>query len=83
MAPHPPEAIQQLLQRNPYPEEAKLLKALYDRQLKSYIKNPQDANALLKVGLRPAGREANPMDLAAFTSVTRALLNLHETITRY
>lgn len=75
--------FQQLLQRNPYPEEAKLLKALYDRQLKSYIRNPQDANALLKVGLRPAGREANPMDLAAFTSVTRALLNLHETITRY
>jgi hypothetical protein len=35
------------------------------------------------VGLRPAGKEANPMDLAATTAVTRALLNLHETITRY
>ena len=76
-------AFQQLLQRNPYPEEAKLLKDLYDRQLKRYLKSPQDANALLKVGLRPAGKEANPMDLAAFTAVTRALLNLHETITRY
>ncbi|MDP7656624.1 MAG: DUF1549 and DUF1553 domain-containing protein, partial [Roseibacillus sp.] len=75
--------FQKLLQRPPYPEEAKLLKDLYDRQLKRYLKSPEDANALLKVGLKPAGKEANPMDLAAFTAVTRALLNLHETITRY
>ena len=75
--------FQALLQRKPHAEEHKLLKALYDRQLKRYIQSPQEANALLKVGLHPAGREANPMDLAAFTSVTRALLNLHETITRY
>ena len=75
--------FQQLLERKPYPEEARLLKTLYDRQLKSYFANPDDAHALLKVGLKPAGKEANPMDLAAFTAVTRALLNLHETITRY
>ena len=75
--------FQQLLQRRPHSEEAKLLKDLYDRQLKRYLKSPQDASALLKVGLKPAGKEANPMDLAAFTAVTRALLNLHETITRY
>ena len=75
--------FQQLLQRKPHPEESKLLKELYDRQLKRYIQSPEEANALLKVGLHTAGREANPMDLAAFTSVTRALLNLHETITRY
>ena len=75
--------FQELLQREPHPEERKLLRTLYDRQLKRYIQSPQEANELLKVGLHPAGREANPMDLAAFTSVTRALLNLHETITRY
>ena len=75
--------FQKLLQRKPHPEESKILKALYDRQLKRYIQSPQEANELLKVGLHPAGKEANPMDLAAFTSVTRALLNLHETITRY
>jgi hypothetical protein len=75
--------FQQLLQRKPHPEESKLLKELYDRQLKRYIQSPQEANALLKVGLHTAGKKANPMDLAAFTSVTRALLNLHETITRY
>mgnify|MGYP003312709774 CR=1 FL=1 len=69
--------------RKPHPEESKILKALYDRQLKRYTQSPQEANELLKVGLHPAGKEANPMDLAAFTSVTRALLNLHETITRY
>ena len=75
--------FQQLLNRKPFPEEATLLKALYDKQLKRYLKNPNDAIALLKVGLKPAGKEANPMDLAAFTAVTRALLNLHESITRY
>ena len=72
-----------LLNRKPSPEEAAILLALYDRQLGHYIKNPKDAMALLGVGLRPAGKEANPMDLAATTAVTRALLNLHETITRY
>jgi hypothetical protein len=75
--------FQRLLNRKPHPEEAAILQALYDRQLRHYVKNPKDAMALLGVGLRPASKEANPMDLAATTAVTRALLNLHETITRY
>jgi len=72
-----------LLHRDPLPAEATVLKGLYDKQLKRYTEKPEDAAALLKVGLKPAGTEPSPIDLAAMTAVTRALLNLHETITRY
>ena len=40
------------------------------------------AEALLKVGLTPAPAVLEPTELAAWTSVARVLLNLHETITR-
>ncbi|MFP6881446.1 MAG: PSD1 and planctomycete cytochrome C domain-containing protein [Roseibacillus sp.] len=75
--------FQRLLNRKPYPAEAALLTALYEKQLARYKSRPADATALLGVGLRPANKELNPIDLAATTAVTRALLNLHETITRY
>ena len=65
------------------PAEAAILTALYEKQLARYKSRPADATALLGVGLRPANKELNPIDLAATTAVTRALLNLHETITRY
>lgn len=76
-------AFEILLNRTPFPEETALLTRLYRAQLKRYFNRPKDAQALLKVGLRPSNKEYNPMDLAATTAVTRALLNLHETITRY
>jgi hypothetical protein len=75
--------FQRLLNRKPYPAEAAILTALYEKQLARYKSRPADATALLGVGLRPANKELNPIDLAATTAVTRALLNLHETITRY
>jgi hypothetical protein len=37
---------------------------------------------LLKIGLTPAPQNLNPTELAAWTSLARVILNLHETITR-
>ena len=41
-----------------------------------------DLEQLLRVGLTPPAETIDSAELAAWTSVTRALLNLNETITR-
>jgi hypothetical protein len=76
-------AFQRLLVRSPTAEETVLLTSLYERQLDRYQSRPADAKALLTVGLHPINEQLDPLDLAATAAVTRALLNLHETITRY
>jgi hypothetical protein len=64
------------------PDEVKALAALFERHLKEYQADPQAAAALLHVGDRPAPADLPAIDLAAWTSVARVVLNLHETITR-
>jgi hypothetical protein len=53
----------------------------------TYRDNPDDARKLLKVGLAPApdytSAGVSEAELAAWASVCRVVLNLHETITRY
>ena len=70
------------LQRSPRPLESRLLTALLKKHLDDYGKKPQEAAELIRVGDSPAPSEINAIELAAWTSVTRALMNLHETITR-
>jgi hypothetical protein len=64
------------------------LQQVYAKHLHDYQVDPQAASALLQHGQAPIDSElvANEQDkaeLAAWTSVARVLLNLHETITRY
>ena len=59
------------------------VRALLDRQLAEYRRDPPAAGELLKVGLSPASKGVDTVELAAWTQVCRVLLNLHETITRY
>jgi hypothetical protein len=68
--------------RAPKPEEAKILADLLTRQRAEYAANPATATRLLAVGDRPAPAGVNPAELAAWTNVCRAVLNLHESITR-
>jgi hypothetical protein len=75
-------AYRQALCRQARPEEWKLLEALYDKHLREYRTDATAAAELLKVGDRPAPRDLDPAELAAWTSVARVVLNLHETITR-
>ena len=76
-------AFQRILNRLPSAEEAALLANLHADQLERYQNSPEEAAKLLKVGMNPAPADLDPVQLAAMTAVTRALLNLHETITRY
>jgi FMN phosphatase YigB (HAD superfamily) len=75
-------AFSYALSRAPRPEELALLRDLYHQHLVEYTNDPASAEALLKTGLAPLPEVQNPVDLAAWTSVARVILNLHETITR-
>ncbi len=75
-------AYRQVLHREPAPQETKLLTALADKHLAQYRADAGAAGALLKTGERVADSKLDPAELAAWTSIARVLLNLHETITR-
>jgi hypothetical protein len=62
--------------------EAKVLTKLYQHHLQQYEADTNAAAALMKVGERPVMAGLQPEELAAWTSVARVILNLHETITR-
>ena len=64
------------------PEEIKILQSVVDKHLSQYQADPKSAEALLKVGDAPVANDIPPHELAAWTSVARVIINLHETITR-
>lgn len=73
-------AFREAEDRAPTVEEHKVLQGLYTDSLKQFRADRKGAEALLSVGESThAGASA---ELAALTAVTRAILNLHETITR-
>jgi hypothetical protein len=75
-------AYQQALHRNPNAKELELLAALAAKHLKQYKTDAPAAAAVLKVGAKPAGTKLDKAELAAWTSIARVVLNLHENITR-
>ncbi len=75
-------AIREALQREPTDAELGVLMTLFAEQLAEYASDRPAAEALAKAGIAAADRE-NAVELAAWTAVARAILNLHETITRY
>jgi hypothetical protein len=72
----------QVLSRRPSEREVDLVNELYSRHRAHYTANPLAAESVLRTGLAPAPEGLDAADLAAWTSVARALLNLNETITR-
>jgi len=68
--------------RAPQPEEASVLLKLLDKHEQAYASEPAGADKILAVGDMPVGKDVNRLQLAAWTSVARAVLNLHETVTR-
>ena len=75
-------AYQQILSRAPEAEEAKILAQLYHEHLQAYSEDTEAAQALLNAGQSITTPDNASAELAAWTSVARTLLNLHETITR-
>jgi len=71
------------LDRKPNKKEEDLLRKLFDQEYSRYGHDVADAKELISVGERPVPKDLNARELAAWTSVARVVLNLHETITRY
>ena len=75
-------AYQLALHRAPSAAEAKILVGLADKHLKHYQTDAVAADALLKNGAKMADEALDKYKLAAWTSIARVVLNLHENITR-
>lgn len=71
------------LARSPRPAETKSLLNFLATQRDYYRGNPAEAKKLLRIGNDPTEESVQPFELAAWTSLCRVVLNLHETITRY
>ncbi len=74
--------FERCLNRLPQPEEAVVLQEVLQTQRVEFSAAAESTNAFLKIGHTPAASGIDNAELAAWTSVARVLLNLHETITR-
>jgi hypothetical protein len=70
------------LGRSATSEEIEALASVHEKHLADYIADPKSAEMLLSVGIKDRNKELNVSELAAWTNIARAILNLHETITR-
>jgi hypothetical protein len=77
------EAFRRLLARNATDREKASLQKFFEGQLAYYQGQPDEAKKAIAVGLHPAPAGVDPVELAAWMSVARVLLNLNETIVRY
>jgi hypothetical protein len=75
-------AFIQVTSRTPDEFEAKTLAKVLDKNRAVYAADPKAAGEVLKIGLAPLPKDVDAAELAAWTAVARALLNLSETITR-
>lgn len=62
--------------------EIAILSNIYEGDLKRFQQNGESARSLLNVGQSPAPTSVDSAEAAAWASVARVILNLHETITR-
>ncbi|MCA9220833.1 MAG: DUF1553 domain-containing protein, partial [Planctomycetales bacterium] len=75
-------AWRQALSREPTAEELAALADFAATSRDYYQAHPDDAEKLLGVGLANRPENVDAAELAAWTNVARAILNLNETITR-
>lgn len=73
---------QRVLTRPAEPAELEALSELYAADYATFAENPASADQLLAIGLAPVPDGVDRVQLAALTSVARAVYNLNETITR-
>ncbi|MCG9127502.1 PSD1 domain-containing protein [Candidatus Poribacteria bacterium] len=76
-------AYKQTLSRLPNPNELELITGMFEKHKNEYDQNPDAANQLIATGEAPQIQGIDTTEHAAWTSVARVILNLHETITRY
>jgi hypothetical protein len=68
--------------RNPASKEMRILQDLARLQLDNYKRRPEDAAKLLEIGSTKSASSAPPGELAAWTMVASAIMNLDEAITK-
>ncbi|MEW4566610.1 PSD1 and planctomycete cytochrome C domain-containing protein [Tautonia sp. JC769] len=69
--------------REPNASELAALQRLLDASRARYEGDPASASAICSTGMAGVPEPIDRVELAAWTAVCRALLNLHETITRF
>jgi mono/diheme cytochrome c family protein len=75
-------AYHRAVSRGVKPEEVKLLTELYQKHLAEFRADRAGAEKAVAVGQWQVPKDVDTAELAAWTSVARVILNLHETITR-
>jgi cytochrome c553 len=75
-------AYQTAVSREPSPRETGILRQLYHSRRARYSTDRTAAERLVSVGEAPTPRDVDAVEMAAWTSVARAILNMHEMITR-
>jgi hypothetical protein len=75
-------AFERVLDRKPTSEEAQVLSALLEKHRTKYSDDVESARKLVGAGAKPVPTDLDLAEFAAWTSVARVILNLHETITR-
>jgi Protein of unknown function (DUF1553)/Protein of unknown function (DUF1549)/Planctomycete cytochrome C len=75
-------AVLRALGRPVSPLERGILEDLYRSSLEHFRAAPADARGLIHTGEAPVPANLQPAEFAAMTTVARAILNMHETITR-
>lgn len=68
--------------RVPSDEERAVLREFYEAELAHYRQDPKAAKELLAVGESPVNAALDAAELAAWTAVSSAILNLDETVTK-
>jgi uncharacterized protein DUF1553/uncharacterized protein DUF1549/cytochrome c len=75
-------AFERATGRRPNEQETAVLIELLENHRKQFADKPEEARKLIAVGDAPVPENVGAIELAAWTSVCRAILNLHETMTR-
>ncbi|HWQ32173.1 MAG TPA: PSD1 and planctomycete cytochrome C domain-containing protein [Blastocatellia bacterium] len=70
------------LSREPNANERRVLKELHRKSLLRFERDPASAREFINIGDAPNPKQLSTIRLAAMTTIARAILNLHETITR-
>ena len=76
-------AFRQALNREPSERELMILSNIFEKHKQDFSTDAASARESIKAGLRTPSADLDTKELAAWSSVARIILNLHETITRY
>ena len=71
------------LNRKPTKQKQNILLDLLAEQRKRYQDDEKSALELLSTGVKPVDKSLKSAELAAWTSISRAMLNLYETTARF